>query len=164
MTGLQTPFERAARALYGRMITVFSADGLALYEDAPKRPDVSFGTPSVVKPFAVWVDMLPFGVRSTGSATTHEVAVEFAIDVYCVTKHSNRDVAVNTLQKYVNSIYMGVSADATLGRSVNNAIPRISDAGVDVTAEKQYIAAAVVEVTCKVASVCPKEFRELVKR
>ena len=57
----------------------------------------------------------------------------------------------------------GIAADATLGGAVDCAIPRMSDAGYDSTPDKKYVVAAQVDVTCKVFSACPREFKELVR-
>lgn len=162
---LQTPYMAAANALYERMKLAFSPEGLAIYgkEKPIKAPEVSQGAPKTIAPFHVWVDFLPFANATQGSATTAEIMTNFALDVYCVAKHSDRNKAVEILQTYVNSVCMSITADATLWRTVNNAIPRISDAAVDATPEKQYVAAAVIEVTLKTASVCPREFKELVR-
>lgn len=160
---LQTPYMAASNALFERMKLAFSPDGLALYGGEIKAPKVDQGTPKDVAPFHVWVDFLPGSNDSQGSATTAEIMTTFALDVYCVAKHTNRNKAVEILQTYVNSVCMSIIADATLCRAVNNAIPRIADAAVDTTPEKQYVAAAVVEVQLKTASICPKEFKELVR-
>lgn len=160
---LQTPYKAASDALYERLKLAFSDAGLALYGYSVQKPKVDQGTPRNVEPFHVWVDFLPFGNASQGSATTHEIMTNFALDVYCVAKNSDRNKAVDTLQTYINSVCMAITADATLNRAVNNAIPRISDAAVDSTPEKQFIAAAVIEVTLKTASICPTEFKELVR-
>ena len=39
----------------------------------------------------------------------------------------------------------------------------MSDAGYDSTPDKKYVVAAQVDVTCKVFSACPGEFKELVR-
>lgn len=160
---LQTPYMAASNALFERMKLAFSKDGLALYEEELPTPKVDQGLPKTITPFHVWVDMLPGSNDSRGSATTAEIMTNFALDVYCVTKHTSRNKAVETLQAYVNSVCMSILADATLNRAVNNAIPRIADAAVDTTPEKQYVAAAVIEVSLMTASICPKEFKELVR-
>lgn len=160
---LQTPYMAASNALYERMQLAFSQDGIALYEGDVAAPKVDQGTPKTIAPFHVWVDFLPGSNDARGSATTAEIMTTFALDVYCVAKHTNRNKAVETLQTYVNSVCMSILADATLNRAVNNAIPRIADAAVDTTPEKQYVAAAVIEVSLMTASVCPKEFKELVR-
>lgn len=162
-TSYRTPYARTANALYERMQKVFSDEGLAIHEEPPKKPSVSLGLPRNISPFCVWVDFLPHASENEGGATSSENTYTFALNVYCVAKHSDRNTAVNTLQKYIDSVCMGISAAATLNRSVNNAIPRIGEAGVDSTPENQYIAAASVEVVCKVSAVCPREFKELVK-
>lgn len=161
---LQTPYKAASDALFKRMQLAFSDDGLALYgETKPPQPKVDQGTPRNIAPFHVWVDFLPYSNSAQGSATSHELATNFALDVYCIATHANRNKAVDALQMYVNSVCMAITAEATLGKAVNNAIPRISDAAVDGTSDKKHIAAAVIEVTLKTASICPKEFKELVR-
>lgn len=162
-TSYRTPYARTAQALFERMKLVFSDKGLALHEEPPKKPEVSLGIPRTIPPFCVWVDILPHGATNDGGATTSENQYTFALNVYCVAKHSDRNKAVDALQKYVDSVCMGISAGATLNRSVDSATPSLGEAGVDATPENQYIAAASVEVVCKVAAVCPREFKELVK-
>lgn len=159
---IQTPYMAASDALFERMRLAFSKEALALYEEPVEPPKVDQGTPQTVAPFNVWVDFLPQSDDTQGSATNHEIMSSFVLDIYCVAKHTNRNKAVQILQTYVNTACMGILADATLGRTVNNSIPRLTDAGVDATPEKQFIAAAVVEVTLKTASVCPKELKELI--
>lgn len=160
---LQTPYMAASNALFERMKLAFSPAGLALYEEKVEAPKVDQGMPKTIAPFHVWVDFLPGSNDARGSATTSEIMATFALDIYCVTKHTNRNKAVETLQAYMNSVCMSILADATLNRAVNNAIPRIADAAVDTTPEKQYVAAAVIEVSLMTASVCPREFKELVR-
>ncbi len=158
-----TPYQRAANGLHERMKRVFSPEGLALHDEPPTAPKVFLGIPRDIPPFCVWVDFLPHATTNEGGATSSENQYTFALNVYCVAKHTDRNKAVDTLQKYIGSVCMGISAAATLGRAVDNAIPTVGEAGVDSTPENQYIAAASVEVVCKVAAVCPQEFKELVK-
>lgn len=159
---LQTPYERAAKALYERLQLVLSDAGLALYAEPVPKPQLSFGAPVNKRPNTVWLDPLPMTVSTNGSATSFENQTTFALTVFCMSRHTDRNVAVANVQRYVNSVYMGVMADATLGRQVDNAIPRVSETGSDSTPEKQYIVAASVDVTCKASSMCPREFKELV--
>lgn len=160
---LQTPYERAADALYERLKVVLSKDGLALYEEPPAIPQVSLGNPVNKAANCVWLDPLPMTVSTNGSATSHENKTTFALTVFLLSKHSDRNKAIANVQRWVNSVYMGVMADATLGRSVDNAVPRMSEVGSDSTTEKQYIVGASVDVTCTAYSMCPKEFKELVR-
>ncbi len=161
---MDTPYYAAARALFKRMQTVFSDEGIALYQEPPKKPSVSLGIPRNIPPFCVWVDFLPHSPNNGGGATIGANQYGFALSVYCIATNSDRNKAVDTLQKYVNSVCLGVSAGATLDRTVDNAIPSIGEAGIDSTPDNKYIAAASVEVVCNVASVCPHEFKELVKK
>lgn len=161
---MNTPYAAAALALFKRMETVFSDEGIALYDEPPMKPSVSFGIPRNIPPFCIWVDFLPHSPINEGGATIGANQYGFALSVFCIATNSDRNKAVDTLQKYVNSVCQGVAAGATLDRTVDNAIPCIGESGVDFTNENKYIAAASVEVTCKVASVCPHEFKELVKK
>jgi len=161
--GITTPYMVAAEALYERMQTVYGSAGIALYENVVPVPPVTMGTPLNVKAFHVWVDMLPYNSSTSGSASNHEAASAFSLNVYLVAKHSDRNECVRILQTYINSSIYGILADATLGGRVGNCIPRIEDVGIDQDQNKQYIAAAAIEVSVKTFSMCPQEFRALVE-
>ncbi|OFK25014.1 hypothetical protein [Olsenella sp. HMSC062G07] len=159
---LQTPYERAASALFERLRLVLSDAGLALYAEPVPVPQLTFGSPANKRPNVVWLDPLPMMASTSGSATSFENQTTFTLTVFCMSRHTDRNVAIANVQRYVNSVYMGVMADATLGRNVDNAIPRVTETGSDATPDKQYIVAASVDVTCKASSMCPREFKELV--
>ena len=159
---MATPYEAAAEELTRRVRKVLSKEGLAVYDGDTPEPSVHYGLPATVGPWCVWVDPLPHSVETSGGASGHEHGTEFSLYVDCVAKSRKREDAVRALQRYANSVYMGVMADATLNRTVNNALPRLFDSGCDVTNDKQFICAAVVEVRCKTFTMCPHEFRELI--
>lgn len=161
---LAVPYARAAEALFERVRLVLSKDALAMYEGDPvKVPTVSRFIGSKRPPFFVWTNPLARSTSSRGSATSHEYKAEFSLYVYMFATHSDPEEALRNVNAWMNSAFMGVSADATLGRAVDCAIPRMSDSGYDTTPEKKYVVAAELEVTCKVAAICPKEFKELVR-
>lgn len=160
---LALPYSNASKALYERMRLVLSKDALAMYDEDVKVPKVDRFLGRDRPPFFVWTNPLARSTSSLAGATSWEYKSEFSLYVYMFATHANPDVALSSVEHWMNSAFMGVSADATLGRTVDCAIPRMSDSGYDTTPEKRYVVAAELEVTCKVASVCPKEFKELVR-
>lgn len=160
---MATPYDAAARAVCDRLRVVLSEGALALYDGDPVRvPVVSFGIGPSRPPFLVWVNPLARSVSTSGSATSHEYSTAFSIFVYLMATHADLDEAVRNVNTWLNSAYMGIAAEATLGRSVDCAVPRISDSGYDTTPDKKHVVAAELEVACRVASVCPHEFKELI--
>lgn len=160
---IRMPYAEAAEALLERARLVLSEEALAMYGDGGKTPEVHDHMPPKRPPFLAWLDPLADMDSTTGSATSAEFEKQFTLHVYMFATHAKFDVARESVQRWVNSLCYGVAADATLGGTVDCAIPRMSDAGYDTTPDKKYLVAAQVDVTCKVFSACPKEFKELVR-
>lgn len=160
---LAVPYSAASDALFERLRLVLSEQALGMYGEGVKVPEVSRFMGSKRPPFYVWMNPLARSTSSRGGATAHEFQTEFSFFVYMFATHAKPEEALMNVNCWVNSVFAGVSADATLGRAVDCAIPRMSDSGYDTTPEKKYVVAAEMEVTCKVFAVCPQEFKELVR-
>lgn len=158
---MRNVYELASKALYERL-SLSLTEGLSLFDDA-KQPTVTYGIGSKRPPFHVWVNPLARAVSTGGSVSGHEYRTEFAFYVYLTATHTDLDEAVRLVNMWAWAAYMGVSAEATLGRSVDLAIPRVSDSGYDTTPDKKHIAVIELEVTCTVTAICPQEFKEMVR-
>lgn len=160
---LELPYTAAAEELFKRVSTVLSAKNLELYDRAVKAPTVVRFMGNKRPPFMVWCEPMPQSTTTRGGATTWAFQTEFDLSVYMFATHTDPDEATKTVDYWINSICMGIAADATLNRTVDIAIPRLADAGYDTTPEKKYIAAAQIEVNCRKNAICPKEFREMLR-
>lgn len=162
---MRTPLVDAPKALKERIELVLSESGLKAAFPGVKSLKVPMVTDHLgqTRPhFYVWVEPIARLVASSGSATCHESRIEFDLSAYLFAQHVKFDVAVETVNRWVTAIVLGVAADASLGKTVDSAIARVSDAGYDETPEKRFIAAAQIDVRCAVFSQCPSIFKELI--
>lgn len=158
------PYEDASIALYEREKKVFTTENLELVfeENAPKTPTVFHGFPPELPVNAIVVDDLPSSPDSTGGATGFQIGTSFSIDIDCIAKHSDREVARASAYRYADAVFGSVLADGLLDRSVDSAVPRVSDLGSMVDENKKYVYQFRVSVTCKVNAVCPQIFKEII--
>lgn len=160
---MSLPYANASNALLDRIKLVLSKDGLALYGEDVAVPTVDRFLGKKRPPYFVWTDPLAKSTSTTGGATSWQYSIEFSLYVYMFATHTDPEMALSAVSHWMNSAFLGISAEATLGGTVDIAIPRMSDSGYDTTPDKKYVVAAELEVMCKVASVCPNELRELVR-
>lgn len=154
---------KAARNnLYERTKAVFSDECFGSLFPGMTVPDVFLGFPVNEPPFYIAVDEIPEGITADPAASMGHAEVTFELGIWLCT--SNRDLltVADSLIDYECTIIDAICADQTLGRTVDNAFPRVSDTGTAANSSKRYIGAANITVTCSKFSNCPNQIKESV--
>lgn len=155
-------FAAARDEVYRRLCAVFGSMAFAnLYGDV-ERPKVFRGFPTTEPPFYVAVDEIASDVRATGSASMWHAEYEFGIKVYLFAQHVDLLTASNTMLAYLDAAMAAILADATLGGTVDNALPAVDTEGTAADSSRRYMAAAQMTVACRVYSACPAEIVEAI--
>lgn len=160
---MRTLYRPAADALLDRLRLVLSEDALALCGEGSKVPTVSDHLAKGRPPFHVWLNPLPRFSTPMPGATIREARQDFTLDVYMFATHSDFSTALESVDRWVSNVILGIAADATLNGAVDGATARIADSGFDYTPDKKSVVALSLEVECSMYSICPQEMRELVR-
>ena len=158
-----TPLIESRDALARRVRAVFDEKAFGATFGDMQPPDVFDGFPVNEPPFYVAVDEMATAISTDAGATTAARGMAFSLRVWCLAKHRGLSDASDTVSAYVQQIMWMLSADHTLGMTVDAASASVDDLGTGATPDRQYIAAACVVIECKVYSMCPpKEIREAI--
>lgn len=148
------PAIQARNALYERLVKVFpKLQGF-------QEPSVTLGFPNNEPPFYVAVDEIVDVASTEGAASMGHAKVTFELNVFICAVHRELVTAADTLLSYIDTVFSAILADHTLGMSVDNSFPAVTNAGTSADSSKRYIAAANVTITCSVASACPAWIKE----
>lgn len=156
------PAREAKEAIGRRLSAVFSQEVFgSLYPDV-QVPRAYEGFPSNEPPFYVAWDEIVDAASVTGAVTMNQPEVEFTLHVWAFAQHVDKKTASDTALAYADVILAALAADQTLNRTVDTAVPSITNAGTAADSSKRYMASVEITVSCSVASACPAEIREAV--
>ena len=156
------PVREAKEAVGRRMEAVFSPDVLGLLYPGVKVPETSEGFPVNEPPFYVAWDEIADAGSVSGAVTMGHPEVSFDLHVWLFAQHREKRVAANTAIAYADVALAALAADQTLNRTVDTAVPSITNAGTAADSSKRYMASVEIAVSCSVASACPAEIKEAV--
>ena len=108
-----------------------------------------------------WDEIADAGSVS-GAVTMGHPEVSFDLHVWLFAQHREKKVAADTAIAYADVALAALAADQTLNRTVDMAVPSITNAGTAADSSKRYMASVEITVGCSVASACPAEIKEAV--
>lgn len=131
----------------------------------PDDSEVFDGEPQRLPASAVWTDPCPAAMASSPDATCFTASVSWEIVAYAMATRSSREDAVRDCTALAELAMCAAMANASLGRRVNSAVPRIETMAAAAGEDRRWSCAAEVRVACVRADACPpKSVNRLMNR
>lgn len=154
---------KAARNnLHERVKAVFSDECFGALFPGMTIPDVFLGFPVNEPPFYVAIDEIPENTSAGAAVSMGHSEITFDLGIWICASNRELLTVADSLIDYEGVIIDAICADQTLGRTVDNAFPRVTNTGTAANSSKRYIGAANITVACSKFSNCPNQIKEIV--
>lgn len=158
---MSSSFARSRNELFRHLEAALSVFD-QVYPDM-QAPKLFLGFPVSETPFYIAVDEIVPSASAVGAASIGQDTVTWTLGVWLFSKHMNLLTASETLLAYEELVFSAVSADPTLGRTVDNSFAAIEVTGTARDSGNYYVASTQISVECRAEATCPPEIRQVIR-